>query len=631
MHPESRYFWPAPIVALCCAIGAGHVASPAVRRWHRLYRCFPAAFILAQGCGSVNHRSEKSRPIVTQVPASIQSGTSSHVRYTNVTKEAGIQFRLDNGARGEHRFIETTTGGCAFLDYNNDGFIDVLLVQAGPTPGSAGTGRPRCALYRNNGDGSFSDATTAARLSFNQGYAQCVAVADFDNDGWQDVYITAYGGNHLLHNNNGHFVDVTRAAGVSDNVNGSRWATSAAWGDYNNDGRLDLLVCHYAHWSPDRDTVCTNPQGARTYCSPLVYAPEHPTLFRNNGNGTFTDVTKRAGLEGLTGRGLSAVWLDYDGDGFQDVFVANDLTANFLLHNNGNGTFTNVALQAGVGVMDNGVALAGMGIAIGDYDNDGREDIVVTNFSNQPKVVYHNQGGRIFDNATYSSGIGSSSLLMLGWGCEFLDYDLDGYKDLLVANGHVNDDVEAYSEGIKYRQPKQLFHNRGDGTFEEDTVSLGSMSEPMVSRGLAIGDFDNDGAPDVLVNSHNGEAALYHNDGGNRNNWITFRTLGVRANRDGIGAAISIQSQSGRQYAVVRSGSSYGSHSDSRITFGLGASEIVKWLKIRWPGGREETVHDLKSRRFYVLTEGHGAAPDGRMKGFHSPLTQGAFERDQQR
>ena len=578
-------------------------------------------WILLAGCQSPKPQaapSLSSPPTKTTVADAPQIADVP-VHFQNVTATAGIHFQLDNGAGGEHRFIETTTGGCAFLDYNNDGYQDIFLIQAGSVPtappvASANSTRPPCALYRNNGDGTFTDVTKEAGLAFDQGYAQGIAVADYDNDGWEDLYITAYGGNHLLHNEKGHFVDATKRAGVADNEHGPRWATSSAWGDFNNDGHLDLFICHYALWKPEQDTGCANPQGARTYCSPLIYPPESPSLYRNNGDGTFTDVTKEAGLSTLHGRGLSVVWFDYDGDGWQDAFVSNDLTANFLLHNNRNGTFTNVALSTGVGVMDNGVALAGMGIAVGDYDNDGREDLAVTNFSNQPKVVYHNRQGKMFDNATYSSGIGATSLLLLGWGCEFVDYDLDGYKDLIVANGHVNDDVESYSAGITYRQPKQLFHNHHDGTFQEDTRSLGDMTELMVTRGLAVGDFDNDGDPDVLANSHKGEAALFRNEGGNRNAWITFRTVGVRTNRDGIGAKLWIRVGSQQQYAEVRSGSSYASHSDGRVRFGLGKADRIDSVRIRWTNGHEETMKGLAARQFYVLTEGQGAAVDTRIK-----------------
>jgi hypothetical protein len=411
-------------------------------------------------------------------------------------------------------------------------------------------------------------------------------------------------------------VDVTQRAGVADNTHGPRWSTSAAWGDYNKDGHLDLFVCHYTLWTPEKDVVCKNPQDARSYCHPLLYTPESPTLYRNNGDGTFTEAPQQAGLSGLKGRELGVAWLDYDGDGWPDIFVANDLTANFLLHNNRNGTFTNVALSMGVGLMDTGVALAGMGVGVGDYDNDGREDIVVTNFSNQPKVVYHNRNGKFFENATYSSGIGATSQLVLGWGCEFLDYDLDGYKDVIVGNGHVNDDVETYSQGIAYQEPKQLFHNRGNGTFQEDTASLGELAAPVVTRGIAVGDFDNDGDPDVLANNHNGEAQLFRNEGGNANAWITFRTVGAgaRNNRDGIGAKIEITYGGRRQAAEVRSGSSYASHSDRRVIFGLGKAERIDSARIRWLDGREEVVRGLAARHFYVLTEGQGAAVDPRAK-----------------
>ena len=550
------------------------------------------------------------------------SSSAAPVAFRSVAREAGIRFRLDNGARGKHRFIETTTGGCAFLDYNNDGNLDVFLIQAGPTPVATTPGtdrrpppsRPPCALYRNNGDRTSTDVTRATGLDFDQGYAQAVAVADYDNDGWQDLLLTAYGGNHLLHNERGHFQEVTQRAGVADTARGPRWATSAAWADYDNDGHLDLFVCHYAHWTPEKDTPCNNPLGQSAYCSPDLYTPESPSLYRNNGNGTFSDVTEKAGLTRLRGRSLGVVWLDYDADGYEDIFVSNDLSANFLLHNNRDGTFSDRAIVAGVAVMDTGIPLAGMGIGVGDYDNDGRDDLLVTNFSNHPKVVYRAHDGRLFNNTTFSCGIGTTSQLVLGWGCEFFDYDLDGYRDVVIGNGHVNDDVESYSQGIRYREPKQIFHNRGDGNFDEDTAALGDMAEPSSTRGLAVGDYDNDGRPDVLANNHNMEAQLFHNEFRTRNGWITFRAVGTRSNRDGIGAKLRVRWAGRQQYAEVRSGSSYASRSDPRVTFGLGQADRIESVHVRWPSGKEETVKGLEARRFYVLTEGRGAARDPLIK-----------------
>jgi len=593
-------------------------------------------------------RGATNAPPVTSIP----------VHFRNVTGETGIRFRLDNGARGEHRFIETTTGGCAFLDYDNDGYLDVFLIQAGPAPAVAvrHPNRPPCALYRNNGNGTFTDVTRETGLDFDQGYAQGVAVADYDNDGWEDLYITAYGGNHLLHNekvfrrsgvtppqspsasgeaSDGSppsqrgdredglstrtpehrvFQDVTRRAGVADNARGPRWATCAAWGDYDNDGWLDLFVSHYAQWTPEKDTPCNNPRGMRSYCSPDLYLPESPSLYRNNGDGTFADVTAKAGLSRLKGRNFGVVWFDYNDDGYADIFVANDLMPNFLLRNNRNGTFTDVAHRVGVGVMDTGVPLAGMGVGIGDYDNNGREDLLITNFSNQPKVVYRNLDGKLFDNATYSCGIGSTSQLVLGWGCEFVDYDLDGYRDVIVGNGHVNDDVETYSEGIFYREPKQLFWNRRDGTFAEDPRSLGDMAEPSTTRGLAVGDFDNDGDPDALANNHNMDAQLFRNEGGDQNGWIAFRAVGSKCNRSGLGAKIWIQVSGRQQFAEVRSGSSFSSRNDPRVLFGLGKAKRIDSVRIRWPGGQEETARNLAARRFYVWTEGRGVGVDSRVR-----------------
>ncbi len=531
--------------------------------------------------------------------------------FRNVAGIAGIRFRLDNGARGDHRFVETTTGGCAFLDYDNDGRLDVFLIQAGPSPGSKPERRPPCALYRNRGDDGFTNVTRESGLEIDQGYAQGVAAADFDHDGWQDLYITAYGGNRLLRNDHGRFIDVTAKAGVADNARGPRWATAAAWGDYDCDGHLDLFVSHYSHWTPDNDVACRNPRNTRSYCSPDLYKPDGPSLYRNNGDGTFSDVTARSGLGGLKGRNLGVVWLDENADGRPDLFVANDLTPNFLLRNRGDGRFENVAGESGVALMDTGVPLAGMGVAVGDYDNDAREDLLVTNFSNQPKVVYRNVGS-LFQNATYTSGIGTTTQKVLGWGCEFSDYDLDGFKDVIIGNGHVNDDVETYSRGVYYAEPRQLFQNRRDGTFTEDTARLGDLARPSVTRGLAVGDFDNDGDLDVLTNNHNRDAELFQNNIGNGGAWITLRLVGVTSNRDAVGAKLWARAGSLKQYAEVRAGSSYASSSDKRVCFGLGEAKRLDSLRIRWPSGLQEKFSSLAAGRFYVITEGRGIAPESR-------------------
>ena len=543
--------------------------------------------------------------------------TQYPIRFRDVSAAAGIRWTHNNGATGRHLFVETTGGGVAFLDYNNDGRLDLFANQGGPVPGASAAEQrfaTRNVLYRNNGDGTFNDVTAGSGLDVYTGYGQGVAAADYDNDGWTDLYLTAYGGNHLFHNNgNGTFTDVTRAAGVADRAPEMPWPLSAAWGDYDNDGRLDLFVCHYVTWSPKLDKHCPRADGQLAYCRPQVYEGSHSRLYHNNGDGTFTDVTARSGVGKLTGKSMGAAWLDADDDGWMDLFVTNDTTQNFLLHNNRDGTFTDVGLAAGVGVGPSGEPLSGMGIGLGDYDNDGREDLFVVNFAGQPKTLYRSLGHGLFTDRSYASDLASTNLQFLGFGLECFDYDLDGYRDLVVGNGHVLDNPDVIGPGATYAQSQQLFHNQHDGTFAEDRRSLGDLVRPRVTRGLAIGDYDNDGDIDVAMVDQNGPLQLFRNDGGNRNHWITFRLEGLRGNRDAIGAKLSISTKRLHQTAWVHGGSSYCSQSDRRVTFGLGADTQIEALQIRWPRGRVQRFGRLPANCFYWIREGGTPAPDPRL------------------
>jgi hypothetical protein len=529
--------------------------------------------------------------------------------FQDVAAAAGVRFRHINGAAGQLYLIETTGSGCALFDYDNDGLVDAFLVQSGPLPGNPGPRRN--ALYHNNGGSDiphFTDVTTGSGLE-DAGYGQGVAVGDYDNDGYPDLYVTGYGGNHLFRNlgGTGRFEDVTRRAGVGDTDQGPRYATSAAFGDYDNDGRLDLYVCHYCPWTPATDKPCHDTRHRRDYCTPEIYDPDVHRLYHNRGGGRFEDVTQKSGIGSEPGRGLAVAWLDFDGDGREDIYVANDQDASFLWHNLGNGRFKDVAVEAGCAYAESGVPLAGMGIAVGDYDNDGREDLFVTNFSNQPNTLYRNLGHGRFEDVSMAAGVALPHMHFLSFGCEFFDYDADGWKDLIVADGHLQLHVADNFDGVSYAERKQLFHNEGGRGFTEVTSGLGDLAQPVVSRGLAVGDVDNDGRLDILVNNQNGPAQLFMNRAPRRH-WISFKTTGTKSNREGKHARITLTAGGLRQTVEVRAGSSYASASDPRVYFGLGAAARVERVEVRWPSGTRDTARDLPADLFYVVTEGKGFA-----------------------
>jgi hypothetical protein len=530
-----------------------------------------------------------------------------------------LTWKFDNGADGKFYLVESIGGGVAFIDYNNDGLLDIFAVQSGRAPGYKDYDRSvatRNVLYRNNGDGTFTDVTAQSGLDMPTGYGQGVSVADFDNDGWPDLYITGYGGNHLFRNNrDGTFTDVTRQAGVSDLTLATApsepaWSTSSAWADYDNDGFLDLFVCHYCQWSATVD----DSRPVRTdYSAPYGYPPSTCRLYHNNGNGTFTDVSAQAGLNRVFGKSLSAAWIDYDDDGWMDVFVTNDTMPNVLLHNNRDGTFTDKAVAAGVAYNASGQPSAGMGIGVCDYLNEGRPDIFVVNFSHELKSVKHNLGHGVFEDAVQSTGIAATNLNYLGFGLECLDYDLDGRPDVVIGNGHVFTNIHDYDPyGGTYAQSQQLFHNEGHGKFVQDDHSLGDLANPRVTRGLAVGDFDNDGDVDIVMVSQTGPLQLYRNDGGNANHWVTFRLEGVKSNRDAVGARVRVRTKRGTQTQWVKGGSSYCSHSDLRLTFGLGDEASVESVEVRWPSGLRQSFAGVAANHFYRFIEGHAPEIDVR-------------------
>ncbi len=559
--------------------------------------------------------------IDSRVAAASRQIASVPIRFTDISKAAGITWQFNNGAHNSagtrEPFIVQTGGGVALWDYNNDGLLDIFAVQGGPLPGASelpGAYSTQNVLYRNNGDGTFADVTREAGLAGPTGYGQGVSVADYNNDGWLDLYITAIGGNHLFRNNgDGTFTDVTEEAGVADRlIPGIKahptWPTSSAWADYDNDGYLDLFVCHYCQWSPEMDREDTLGQ----FPAPMQFPPSHCCLYHNNGDGTFTDVTAGANLLGQWGKSLSAVWFDYDDDGWPDLFVSNDTMADFLFHNNRNGTFTNVAVELGAAYDKMGHATASMGIGVSDYLHSGRPDLFVVNYAGEAKTVLEDTG-RTFLNNSQASGLSADNMQYLGFGLECFDYDLDGWQDVVIGNGHVSPMVaKATVDGETFAQSQLLLHNEGNGTFLQDDRSLGDLVQPRVTRGLAVGDFDNDGDVDIAMVSELGPLSLFRNDGGNQNHWLTLRLEGVKCNRDAVGTKVTIATVGGRQTQWVRSGSSYCSHSDMRLTFGLGNAARVISLVVRWPSGRVQHHEGLAADKFYWLQEGSAPIEDPR-------------------
>jgi hypothetical protein len=553
---------------------------------------------------------------------------SSPGLFRNIAAVAGIDFKHDAGLSGQFQFIETTPGGCALLDYDQDGRLDAFLAQSGPIPGaSASRPRPTCRLYRNETEGGevrFRDVTAEAGLDRDFGYLQGVAAADYNNDGYPDLYLTAYGGNRLLKSVAGaasgsrRFLDVTAEAGVGDTDQGPRWATSAAWGDYDYDGWLDLYVCHYVVWTPKTDRVCVNRAGQRAYCTPTQYEPDVGRLYRNLGNGRFQDVSLQTGIQAKRGRGLGAVWLDYDLDGRLDLYVANDLNPNLLFHNRG-GRFEETGVEAGAAYGEEGEALSGMGIAVGDYSGDGREDLYVTNFSGQTNSLFRSEHHSLFTHSTRAAGLAAPTYHRLAWGVAFADLDRDGWQDLFVGNGHVNPDIEQINLGVGYEQPKGVYRNRGDGTFEDLSAQAGDATRVTVTRGLAAGDINNDGKLDFLACNLDRPAELLLNASSDAHRFLTLRLVGAKTNRDGIGARVRVTAGGRTQTAFCRTSYSYCASSDPRLHFGLGTAQTVDSIEIRWLGGATQTIRLVEGRpiptnAFLIITEGKGAARDARIR-----------------
>ncbi|HEU4982232.1 MAG TPA: CRTAC1 family protein [Acidobacteriaceae bacterium] len=530
---------------------------------------------------------------------------SGAIQFTDITSQAGIRFVHDSGAFGKKYLPETMGSGVCFIDYDNDGWQDIFFVNSMDWPGhKKHTSYP--ALYHNNHDGTFTDVTRQASLDIEM-YGMGCAVGDYDNDGRDDLYVTAVGKSHLFRNlGNGTFQDVTAKAGVSS----PGFATSAAWVDYDRDGKLDLLVDHYVHWTPATDQTCSLDGKHKSYCTPELYKGESVRLYHNEGGGRFKDVTKAAGLYDASDKALGIAVIDYDNDGWPDLFITNDTQPNKLYHNNHNGTFTEVGFASGVAFSDAGKARAGMGTDVANYDGSGRQSLVIGNFTNESLALYHNDGQGLFSDHAIAAGLAAPSAKSLTFSTFFFDYNLDGLPDIFALNGHVADDISVIQPSLSYAEPPLLFRNTGGGKFADVSRQVGSaLRKSVVGRGAAYGDIDNDGDLDLVLTASSGPARLLRNDNGNQNDMLRVRTVGTRSNRDGIGAKLVLTSSTGEHISrMVKSGSSYLSQSELPLTFGLGKPDPARRLKLEilWPSGHKEIITDIHPDQFITVEEGKG-------------------------
>lgn len=535
-------------------------------------------------------------------------GRGSDIRFRNIAASAGLHFLLHNSATPQKRQIETMTGGVGVLDYNHDGRQDIYFANGAEIPSLEKISTQYWnRLYRNNNDGSFSDVTAEAGVA-GAGYSMGIAAADYDNDGHQDLFVAGVNHNILFRNKgNGSFTDVTSQAKLEgiDPKRGKMWSVAAAWVDYDNDGRLDLFVVNYCKWSPSLDPYCgALMPGYRTYCFPDRYEGLPNQLFRNNGDGTFTDVSSSSGIAGHIGKGMGVAIADLDDDGWTDIFVANDTVPNFLFRNNGRGGFEEIALRAGVAVPESAEPVSSMGVDFRDYDNDGRPDLVVSALEGETFPLFRNLGQRFFADETHSSRLGMDTAKRSGWSLGLFDLNNDGYKDLFTVNAHVNDNIELFNEQT-YRQTNSIFANRKNGTFQEVSLLAGlDLQVKRAHRGCAFGDFNNDGKIDVVTTSLNEPAELLINESPQQNHWLAIQLVGTRSNRDGIGARIKLTSASGaEQFNHATTSVGYASSSDRRIYFGLGSDSRVRSLEIRWPSGAIQALRDLTVDRVLTVTE----------------------------
>ena len=538
---------------------------------------------------------------VAQGPLIPPVRANTGIQFVDVTQEAGIHWKHVDGRSGQKYFMETLGSGAAFFDYDADGDPDLYFVNGAPLPGYVSQEIPTNCLYRNNGDGTFTDVTEKAGVG-DTGYGHGCAVGDYNNDGKLDLYVTNYGTNRLYRNNgDGTFAEVAESAGVTE----PRWSTSCAFADYDRDGNLDLYVVNYIVFDINENPWCgLREKGIRAYCEPDNFTAQSDTLYRNNGDGTFTDVTQTAVIYNTTGKGLGVVWADYNNDGAADIYVANDSTENLFYRNNGDGTFEEVGFMVGVALSENGAAENGMGTTFGDWNNDGWFDLTVTNYAQQTNTLYHNDADGFFTDATATTKTAQLTYPYLGWATAFIDYDNDGYQDLFVANGHLHENLAELGQEGTYGQRNLLFRNNSNGTFTEISETLGpGMKLEDVSRGATFADYDLDGDIDIVVTNSNTAPRLLRNDGGNRKNWLQIRLTATNGSTDAIGARVKITTGNLTQTREIRSGDGYLSQQDLRLHFGIGDSEQVDSIEVQWQTGAKQLIGSVPANQVLSLEE----------------------------